>query len=68
MIVKLIIEKRNKEIREKMKKYGIPQWLLAEKLGIGELTLGKWLRIELDPAKKEMVNNAIDELIEEYSE
>lgn len=34
----------NKEIRQRMKGSGVKQWQLADKLGISEATLVRWLR------------------------
>ena len=51
----------NKEIREEMKTCNIPQWKLADIIGICEMTLIRWLRRELSPERKEKIINAIRE-------
>ena len=35
---------------------------IAEFLGIGEATINRWLRSELDSDKKELIINAIDSI------
>jgi DNA-binding transcriptional regulator LsrR (DeoR family) len=56
------MEKRNKEVRDFIKKSGVRQWLIAEHLQISEITLCRWLRQELQPEKKKQILSAIKEL------
>lgn len=41
---------------------GIRQWQIAEKLGIAEETLSRWMRRELSEEKKGIITAAIEEL------
>lgn len=52
----------NKEIRRRMAAAGIKHWQVAQRLGIHEVTLVRWLRTELPEDKYHLVLNAIDEL------
>ena len=40
----------NQNIRKAMKQAGVPMWMVAQRLGVSENTLSRWLRIELEPA------------------
>ena len=40
----------NQDLRTAMKQAGVPMWAVAQRLGIAENTLSRWLRIELEPA------------------
>lgn len=51
---------RNADIKQAKGK--IPNWAIAEKLGVSEQTWYLWLRKELDPEVKERVFAIIDEL------
>lgn len=51
---------RNKEIRRA--KGNIPNWVIAEKLGIHENSFYRLLRHELSEEKKEEILNIIEEL------
>ena len=53
---------QNKEIRERANQTGVKHWQIAERLGIGEYTLSKMLRKELDEEKKKEILRVIDEL------
>lgn len=53
----------NLEIKRKIKKLGLHQYEVADKMGIAETTLVRWLRYELDPDKRDMIQGAINELI-----
>jgi transposase-like protein len=57
---------RNQDIKKA--KGDLPIWAIAEKLGIHENTLYRWLRTEMDSNKKRMVLNAINELKKELEE
>lgn len=54
--------KSNKEVKEAMKNFVGPRWLIAAKLGVHENTLYRWLRTEMPPDKKVKVLRAIKEL------
>ena len=51
---------KNSEIKEKFKKLGIPQWQVAEAIGISERTLIVWLRSELSPEHRRLIEEAIE--------
>lgn len=52
--------KANKEIRSA--KGSIPNWVIAEKLGVHEVTFIRWMRKELPKKEKERILFAIDEI------
>jgi uncharacterized protein YjcR len=54
----------NIEIRNQMLLNRIPQWKLAEKIGISENTVYRWLRTDMDSKHKTIVMNAINDLIQ----
>ncbi|WP_223596692.1 hypothetical protein [Neobacillus bataviensis] len=54
---------RNLEIRD-YKKH-IPNWLIAEKLGIHENTFYRWMRLEMTESMRSQVIAAIDEVKKE---
>jgi phage antirepressor YoqD-like protein len=51
---------RNLELKEAKK--SIPDWAIAEKLGISENTFYRWMRKELPLYKKQLVMQVIDDL------
>lgn len=55
----------NKEIRTEAKQAKIPLWAIADKLGICEVTLIRWLRKELSTEKKERIRGIIEQLRKE---
>jgi transposase-like protein len=54
---------RNQDIKKA--KGDIPNWAIAEKLGIHENTLYRWLRTEMSNERKRLVMRAIQELKQE---
>lgn len=52
----------NQEIREEIKKSGLFKWQIAEQIGICEMSLIRWLRVELPEEKKNRIRKAIKEL------
>lgn len=54
----------NIEIRNLIKKYRLKNYEVANKLGLHEATLSRWLRFPLDDEKKEKVIAAIESLKE----
>lgn len=52
----------NIEIRQAIVASGLKYWQVAEALNVSDSTLTKWLRKELDPAKKAAVMEAIARL------
>ena len=55
----------NCEIRNKIKENRLAHWEVAEKMGISEFTLCRWLRRDLNTFQREMVEEAIEALKEE---
>ncbi|MEH7276507.1 helix-turn-helix domain-containing protein [Neobacillus vireti] len=51
---------RNQDIKEAKK--DVPDWAIAEKLGISENSFYRWIRKELPAQQKEMIMTAISEL------
>ena len=49
----------NADVKKEMRSRGVHQWQIADYLGIGESTMCKKMRYELDPDFKEKVMNAI---------
>ena len=58
--------KRNNEIREA--KGMIPNWVIAERLGVHENTYYHWMRKELTDTEKQKILAAIDEIKKEIGE
>ena len=56
--------KANNEIREALKKNGIPFWKLGEELGVSEQTILRWMRTPLCDLKLEAVTGAIGRICE----
>ncbi len=53
----------NIAIREVMKKNGIKFWQIAEQMGMGEASMTRWFRHELEGDRLEKVRKAIDEIV-----
>ena len=53
----------NKEIRDRARIENIRFWMIAQKLGITASTYTIWLRTELPDEKKQLVMDAIDQII-----
>ncbi len=54
----------NERLRETMRAKNVPLWKLAKQIGIHEITLQRWLRLELDAEHSKRVNDALNEIIE----
>lgn len=54
-------EMKNKQIKDALKKKGLRQWQLAEKLNVNESVLSRRLRKELPPEEKEQILKVIEE-------
>ena len=57
--------KANTKIRERIEKYRILYWEVADKVGIAQSNLSVWLRTEMRDERKARVEKAIDELLAE---
>ena len=58
----------NKELRRLARANDVPQWKIAQQLGVTEMTLYRWMRVELAPDKAEKVRQAIEALTNEQEE
>lgn len=59
--------KANLEIRAMAKNAGVKLWQIADRLGISEPTIVRWLRVPLSPERRQMVVDAIRTLAKEAS-
>ena len=57
--------KENSNIRNAARIANIPQWKIADALGISEATLTRWLRFQLSPERENKVMEVIDQLSRE---
>ena len=55
-------------IREMIRESGFPHWRVAERAGISENTMVRWLRHEPDGERRERILQAIQELRKEAEE
>lgn len=55
----------NKKIRVAARVAGVPFWKIAQKIGISEPTLTRWLRMPLSAEREEIILSAIKELEQE---
>ena len=53
--------RKNEEIKSALKEAGLKQWELAEKIGVGETTLSRWMRTELPAEKKQKMLQVIED-------
>lgn len=53
----------NGRLRETMRAKNVPLWKLARELGVHEITLQRWLRLELDKEHSERVYDALNKII-----
>ena len=58
---------KNQEIRKQIRAEGLALWEVAQEIGIGEVTLVRWLRNELDGDRLVKVKAAVDKLIKQGS-
>lgn len=57
--------KANQKVREQAQKMGVKHWQIAEKLGISEPTIMRWLRVPLSEEREQAIMAAIKELAKE---
>ncbi len=60
-----VLPKCNNEIRQRMKQSGVPQWAVAEKLGMSEFDMSRKMRHELSPEDKVEVLAIIEQIAQE---
>ena len=58
----------NKAIKERIRASGIHQWEIAKYLGIGETTLSRKLRGDIDPDLGDRILEAVEILVSEKRE
>ena len=51
----------NEPLRREMKRAGVYQWMVADCIGISEITFSRWLRYELDDERRQRVLAAIEQ-------
>ena len=54
----------NKDLRDEMRTSNVRHWEVADAIGISEMTMVKWLRRELDDAKKALVRDGIAKAVQ----
>lgn len=59
---------RNLEIREAAKAAGVKMWQLAEKFGVSEFTLCRWMRKEFSEVRKAEALSYISQIRDEMQE
>ena len=52
-------------IRLKARNKRIPLWEIAERIGISEATISRWLRVQLSEEKESRILKAMEEITEE---
>ena len=57
------VRQRNQEIRRA--KDGIANWMIAERLGVSEQTVLRWLRVEMDAKRRNQILAIIQSLKKE---
>lgn len=57
--------KANSALRKRLRADGITLWQIALKIGVAESTIVRWLRVELDREKQQLVEEAICEILKE---
>lgn len=56
---------QNIEIKRAARGAMIPMWRIAERIGVSEMTLIRWLRVELTDEKRQCITDAIEQLKQE---
>lgn len=54
----------NHEIRSRLRALNIPLWMLAEKIGVHENSIIRWLRTDLGEDRRKAIEGAIQKIIE----
>lgn len=57
--------KRNETVREAARSKGVKHWQIAERIGISEQTIMRWLRTTLPPEREKTILEAIDAIAKE---
>ncbi len=53
---------KNSELKKELKKYGIPYWRIAERIGVSEMTVLRWLRSDNETSHQSVIISAFEEL------
>ena len=53
---------KNKDLKDAFRVAGIRQWEVAEAMGVSEMTLVKWMRVELTEYKRQRILAALEQL------
>lgn len=53
----------NKDIRERIFNLGIYNWQLAEKIGVSDITLSRWMRVEMPKTDERRIK--IEEVLDQ---
>lgn len=61
------MRKANEPVRTAARVAGVPLWAVANRIGVSEPTLLRWLRIPLPEDKEKDIMGAISELGEEWA-
>lgn len=61
------MKKANEPVRTAARVAGVPLWAVANRIGVSEPTLLRWLRIPLPEEKEKDIMGAISELGEEWA-
>ena len=62
IVMKKKTNRANADIREAAHQKGVYIWEIAAKLGVSEAALFKWLRVELEPERRQQILEVIEEL------
>lgn len=67
--VKMEVKKMcNKDLRDEMRIANVRQWEVAEAIGVSEMTMVKWLRMELDDNKKALIREGISKVAQQHKQ
>lgn len=58
----------NKDLRDEMRIANVRQWEVAEAIGVSEMTMVKWLRMELDDNKKALIREGISKVAQQHKQ
>lgn len=62
------MEQRIADIKKRSRANAVPLWQIARKIGVSEMTITRWLRMNLSPERYDMMLSAIDEILKERGE
>ena len=59
---------KNKDLKDAFRVAGIRQWEVAEAMGVSEMTLVKWMRVELSEERRQRILTALEQLTQSRTE